>query len=163
MPVVNTTSPTACASAAHASPSKRMPSSSSTYASRSAIRAASPRFESPERPSDDEPLYFLELWRACSLEQLEQDGLDCADGCSRTLQTLQAMLIVERMARADGVGRHVHFDPALEQVVSGLGDAYVCLDPAHDRLCAPAKVEAVGADCREDGLLDARLGLHAAP
>src|ERR1700689_1826365 len=98
MPVVNTTSPTAYASAAHASPSKRGPSSSSTYASRSAIRAASPRFWYPVRPSDNEPLYFLELRRACSLEQLEQDGLDCADGCSRTLKTLQATLVVQRTA-----------------------------------------------------------------
>src|ERR1700722_8608176 len=138
MPVVNTTSPTAWASAAHASPSKRAPSSSSTYASRSAIRAASPRFESPERPSDNQSLYFLDLRRACPLEQLEQDGLDRADGCSGALQTLQATFVVERVARADGIRRHVYFDPTLEQVVGGLGDAHVRLDPADNRLCAPA-------------------------
>ncbi len=80
---------------------------------------------------------------------------------ARALQALQATLVVELVARADGVGRHVNFDPALEQVVRGLGDAHVRLDPAHDRLRAPTQIEALGAHGREDGLLDPRLVLQA--
>ena len=45
------------------------------------------------------------------------------------------------MARADRVGGHVHLDALVEQIVDGLGDAHVRLDPAHDRLVAPIEVK----------------------
>src|ERR1700730_6199820 len=144
MPVVNTTSSTACPGAAQASPSKRVPSSSSTYAVASPI-------------SEDQLLHGLELRRACVLEQLEQRRLDRAHDRPGALQALEAALVVDRVARADGVGRHVHLDPVGEQVVDRLANAPVSLDPAHDRLIAAAEVEALGAHGREHGLLDPRL------
>src|SRR4029077_13871949 len=146
MPVVNTTSPTAWPSAPHTSPSKRMPSSSSTYPGWRAI-------------SEDQLLDGLELRRAGALEQLEQGGLDGTHDRPRALQALQATLVVDRVARADGVGRDVHFDALREQVVHGLADAHVRLDHAHDRLLAPAQVESVRARSREHGLLDSPLVL----
>ena len=58
------------------------------------------------------------------------------DDGAGALQALEAALVVERVARADGVGRHVHFDASVEQVVDGLRDAHVRLDAADDRLLA---------------------------
>ena len=68
-----------------------------------------------------------------------------ADDRARALQPLQAALVVDLMARAHGVRGHVHLDASVEQVVDGLADAHVRLDPTHDRLRAPAQVEPVGA------------------
>ena len=94
-------------------------------------------------------------------EQLEQRALDGADDGAGALQALQAAVVVDLVARADGVGGDVDFDAAVEQVVDGLADADVRLDPADDRLVAPVEVKAVGARGGEDGLLDARLVLEA--
>ena len=49
------------------------------------------------------------------------------------------------------------FKALLEQVMHRLADAHVRLDPAHDRLLAPAQIEAIGARRRKDGLLQQRL------
>ena len=100
--------------------------------------------------------------RAGALEQLEQGRLDGGDDRAGALHALQAALVVERVARADRVGGHVHLDAAREQVVDRLADAHVRLDPAHERLAGGRPmVEALGAHGREDGLLDARLVLQA--
>jgi hypothetical protein len=48
----------------------------------------------------------------------------------------------------------VHLHAAIEQVVSRLRDAHVRLDPAHERLIAPAEVEAVRRRRREADLGD---------
>ena len=79
------------------------------------------------------------------------------------LHLAQADLEVSGVARADRVARDVHLDALPEQVVHGLGDADVRLDPAHDRLVAAAEVEAVGAHGREDRLLDRLLGVAGRP
>src|SRR5205823_3688689 len=76
---------------------------------------------------------------------------------ARALQALEAALVVDRVARADGIRGHVHFDAAVEQVVHGLADAHVRLDPANDRLLAPSEVEALRAHGRENGLLERLL------
>src|ERR1700735_2853420 len=124
MPVVNTTSPTACVSAAQVSPSKRVPSSSNTYASREDIKRPASRLywsrERASRASDDQSLHLLELGCARPLQELEQNRLDSTHDRAGTLQALQAALIVELMARADGVGRHMDFDALVEQIVHGL-------------------------------------------
>src|ERR1700684_3557667 len=98
MPVVKTTSPTAERSAPQSSPSKRAPSSSSTYPGwRSLIGGSS-------SGSQDELLDGLELGRAGALEQLEQRGLDGANDGAGALEPLEAALVVEHVARADGGG-----------------------------------------------------------
>src|ERR1039458_2551052 len=132
MPVVNTTSPSAYPSAPQTSPSKRVPSSRSTYPDGWAI-------------SDDQPLHGLELRRAGALEQLEQRGLHGAHDRARALHPPKGPVVVDLVARPDRVGGHVNLDPILKQIVHGLGDTDVRLDPAHDRLIAPVQVKALGA------------------
>src|SRR5664279_1826070 len=116
MPVVNTTSPSAGPSAPQSSPSKRVPSSSSTYPSRRWLT----RSPAPCARSQNQLLDGLELGCAGALQELEQRALDGADDGSGALQALQAAVVVDSVARADGVGGHVDFDAAVEQVVHGL-------------------------------------------
>ena len=54
--------------------------------------------------------------------------------------------VVEPVARTDGVGRDMDLHAALKQVVDGLADADVGLDPADDRLIAAVEAKAIGAD-----------------
>src|SRR5664280_39830 len=110
--------------------------------------------------SEDQLLHGLELGRARPLQQLKQRRLHRADDRARALHPRQAALVVHLMARANRVGGNVHFDAPVEQVVNGLADTYVRLDPAHDRLAPAVEVEPVGADRREDRLLDPRLVLE---
>src|SRR3977135_3436106 len=101
MPVVKTTSPTAASGAPQQSPSKRVPSSSSTYPPWRSLTCASPATR-----SQDQLLDGFELRRACAAEQLEQRALDRAHDRTGALQALQAALVVDRVARADGCGRN---------------------------------------------------------
>src|SRR5579862_3096146 len=54
----------------------------------------------------------------------------------------------------------MHLDTPFEQVVDGLADAHVRLDPAHDRLRAPAQVEPVRTRGAKYRLLDRALAFE---
>ena len=97
MPVVKTTSPTACPSPPQTSPSKRAPSSRSTYP----VAAAHHRISLCTALNSGVPA------RSSSSNS---GGLHRPDDRARALHALEAALVVDLVARADGVGGHVDLD-----------------------------------------------------